>query len=294
MEEVALREEVQVCAGVLRLTAMWDRLIAMLWENIRRYNVIATFPSAWIAGEAQSRQEVLEAIWPEPWFRDVTPHIFFGCRTNCFIFTAPQAVGDKETMPENFDTTGKSGGPSGVLSVIAASAICFVLSVIPAGAQFEFLFGRPEPTPPAATAKPAAPKGGQAKPAKVKPRKSKPKDAKTAPATNAPATLVEEPPPPFDSELLKLAEILGALAYLDELCATKPLGDWREKMKALLDAEAKTNARKEWLAGSYNRGFRDYERTYHFCTQNAQVVIGRFLADGGKIAHEVVSRYGGS
>jgi uncharacterized protein (TIGR02301 family) len=193
-------------------------------------------------------------------------------------------------MPENSETTGKGGNSSSAPGVIAASAICFLLSAIPAGAQFEFLFGRPEPTPPAASAKPAE----QAKPAKAKPRKPKPKDAKTAPATNAPATAVEEPPPPFDPELLKLAEILGALAYLDDLCATKPPGDWREKMKALLEAEAKTSARKERLAGSYNRGYRDYERTYHFCTQNAQAVIGRFLAEGGKIAHGVVSRYGGS
>jgi uncharacterized protein (TIGR02301 family) len=61
-----------------------------------------------------------------------------------------------------------------------------------------------------------------------------------------------------------------------------------------LEAEAKSNARKERLAGSYNRGFRDYERIYHYCTANAQAVIGRFLAEGGLIAHEVVNSYGGS
>jgi uncharacterized protein (TIGR02301 family) len=84
------------------------------------------------------------------------------------------------------------------------------------------------------------------------------------------------------------------LTYLDDLCASKPSGDWRAKMQTLLEAEAKTAGRKERLAGSYNRGFRDYERTYHSCTQNAQAVISRFLAEGGKIAHDVVNRYGAS
>ena len=96
------------------------------------------------------------------------------------------------------------------------------------------------------------------------------------------------------SQLLRLAEILGALSYFDELCASAPAGDWRAKMQSLLEADAKTAARKERLAGSFNRGFRDYERTYHFCTPNAQAVISRFLAEGAGIAHEVVNRYGAS
>jgi uncharacterized protein (TIGR02301 family) len=180
---------------------------------------------------------------------------------------------------------------SRLLGAMSAAAIFFLLPVHPAGAQFEWLFGQPQPPP--AAARPAAPGGGPIKP-KPKPRKPKPAESKAAPAANAQAPAAEEPPPPFDAELLKLSEIMGALAYLDELCATNPSGEWREKMKALLDAEAKTNARKEKLAGSYNRGFRDYERSYQVCTPNAQTVIVRFLAEGGKIAHEVVTRYGGS
>jgi uncharacterized protein (TIGR02301 family) len=110
-------------------------------------------------------------------------------------------------------------------------------------------------------------------------------DTKTAPAPET------EPARPYDPEILRLAEILGALTYLDTLCASNPQGDWRAKMQALLEADAKTAARKERLAGSYNRGFRDYERTYHLCTPNAQAIIGRFLAEGAGIAHAVVNRY---
>ncbi|MCI0467518.1 MAG: TIGR02301 family protein [Beijerinckiaceae bacterium] len=182
------------------------------------------------------------------------------------------------------------------LCIIAVAAICAGAPSTPSRAQFlDFLFGgRPDPKPPASQSTPADTNAGQAKPAKAKPRKSKPKETKAVPDSTAPSAAAEGPPPPYDTDLLRLAEILGALTYLDELCAAKPPGEWRVKMQALLDAEATTKARKERLAGSYNRGFRDYERTYHLCTPNAQAVIGRFLAEGGRLAHDVVSRYGGS
>jgi uncharacterized protein (TIGR02301 family) len=184
--------------------------------------------------------------------------------------------------------------PGRALRALAVAAFCVVVSTAPGRAQFDFLFGKPPPPP--AAAKPTA---NQTKHTKSKSNKTKPKKAmaaKPSPAAkgNTPAPEAEEPPPPYDPELLRLAEILGALTYLDEICASNPSGGWRAKMQALLEAEAKTTTRKERLAGSYNRGFRDYERSYHACTQNAQAVISRFLAEGGKIAHEVVNRYGSS
>lgn len=172
-----------------------------------------------------------------------------------------------------------------ILQMAAAAAI--LLLPAQAKAQFEWLFGRPEP------ARPPAAQPAPAKPARPKPRK--PKEAKKSePAATAPATQTEEPPPPFDPDLLRLAEILGALAYLDGLCGAKPEGDWHGKMQALMEAEAKSKARKEKLAGSFNRGFHDYGRSYRICTQNAQAAIGRFLSEGEKIAHNIVARYGGS
>jgi uncharacterized protein (TIGR02301 family) len=199
----------------------------------------------------------------------------------------------KGTMAGIAETIGCSFKSTGTLSAIAASVILGLLSAAPAQAQFDFLFNWAKP-PSAAAPQAGVPKAGPAKPAKAKAKKLKPKEVKAAPAAAAPAAKVDEPPPPYEPELQKLAEILGALTYLDELCAKKSPADWRAKMQALIDAETKTTARKEKLAGSYNRGFRDYERSYQVCTQNAQTVIARFLAEGGKIAHEVVNRYGGS
>jgi uncharacterized protein (TIGR02301 family) len=186
--------------------------------------------------------------------------------------------------------------PGRLLRAIAAVAMC-VISTAPAEAQFfDFLFGsRPATTPPPAESKPSQSgdnvQHGKANHPKTKPKKAAAKPAPDAKAAPAPET---EPPPPYDPEILRLAEILGALTYLDGLCGANPPGDWRAKMQALLEADAKSAARKERLAGSYNRGFRDYERSYHLCTPNAQAIIGRFLAEGGKIAHEVVNRYGAS
>jgi uncharacterized protein (TIGR02301 family) len=179
-------------------------------------------------------------------------------------------------------------------AIAAAAALCMLISSASAAGLFDFLFGgQPAATPPPAEAKPPQSGGSNAQHGKAKHQKTKPKTAAAKPAPDAKAA-PEAEPPPYDPEILRLAEILGALTYLDALCAADPPADWRAKMQALLDADAKTAARKERLAGSYNRGFRDYERTYHLCTPNAQAIIGRFLAEGGKIAHDVVNRYGAS
>jgi uncharacterized protein (TIGR02301 family) len=116
--------------------------------------------------------------------------------------------------------------------------------------------------------------------------------SKPAPAPAAPAA-VEPPPPPYEPQLMRLAEIMGALAFLRDLCGPKDGDMWRAKMAALLEAEAKTEKRRELLAGAFNRGFRGYEVTYHSCTPAADTVIVRYLAEGARLAHELTNRFGG-
>jgi uncharacterized protein (TIGR02301 family) len=115
---------------------------------------------------------------------------------------------------------------------------------------------------------------------------------KSAPAP-APATPAAESPPPYEPQLMRLAEIMGALAFLRDLCGPKDGDTWRAKMAALLEAEAKTEKRRELLAGAFNRGFRGYEVTYHSCTPAADTVIVRYLAEGARLAHELTNRFGG-
>ena len=80
-----------------------------------------------------------------------------------------------------------------------------------------------------------------------------------APAAPPPQT---EPAIPYEPQLLRLAEILGSLTYLRDLCGAGDADKWRTQMTALLAAEGATVARKERLAGSFNKGFRGYEQTY--------------------------------
>ena len=116
--------------------------------------------------------------------------------------------------------------------------------------------------------------------------------APARPPESAPAPRAE-PPPPYEPQLLRLAEIMGALAWLRDLCGQKDGDAWRARMTSLIDAEATTEARKERLAGAWNRGFRGFEATYRACTPNAELVISRYLDEGQRIARDVANRFGG-
>jgi uncharacterized protein (TIGR02301 family) len=108
-----------------------------------------------------------------------------------------------------------------------------------------------------------------------------------------PAAPVEEPPAPYEPQLLRLSEILGALTYLRDLCGADDGAKWRAQMNALMASEGASDGRKARLAGSFNQGFRGFERSYRTCTPNAELIISRYIAEGEKIAADVASRYGG-
>jgi uncharacterized protein (TIGR02301 family) len=99
---------------------------------------------------------------------------------------------------------------------------------------------------------------------------------------------------PYRPEVTRLALILGALTYLDELCSKRQGTDWRASMTALLEAQARSDLDKDLMAGAFNRGYRGYQLSYRACTVNARTAIVRFLAEGKRIAHDVVDRYGSS
>ena len=86
---------------------------------------------------------------------------------------------------------------------------------------------------------------------------------------------------------------MGALAYLRDLCGQRDGGEWNTRMRELIEAEGKTEARREKLAGAYNRGFRSYEVIYRACTPAADLVISRYLDEGGRIARDISTRFGG-
>jgi uncharacterized protein (TIGR02301 family) len=121
-----------------------------------------------------------------------------------------------------------------------------------------------------------------------------PNSAPAPPGQPAPAPPpAAERPPPYEPQLLRLAEMTGALAYLRNLCGAGDGEKFRAKMAELLEAEGVSEARRDLLAGAYNRGFRDYQTTYRMCTPAASAVIDRYLTETARLAAEVAGRYGG-
>jgi uncharacterized protein (TIGR02301 family) len=106
-----------------------------------------------------------------------------------------------------------------------------------------------------------------------------------------PARAIEGGPAPFDGELLRLAEILGALHYLRTLCGANEGQKWREEMQALIDAEAPNGERHNRLVANFNRGYRGFQQTYRTCTPAAIVAVRRYLDEGAKISREITARY---
>lgn len=98
--------------------------------------------------------------------------------------------------------------------------------------------------------------------------------------------------PPYQLKLEHLAELMGTLAFLRDLC---PAGDgvlWREKMESLLAAEGSTPLRRNRLAGAFNAGFESYRISYRRCTPAAQLVIERALGDGSRLSRELSAQFG--
>ncbi|PHR20079.1 MAG: TIGR02301 family protein [Hoeflea sp.] len=101
------------------------------------------------------------------------------------------------------------------------------------------------------------------------------------------------PPPPYEARLLRLAEIIGSIQYLRNLCNPEGENGWRESMQALLDSEtAGEPGRREQLTAGYNRGFRAFASVYTDCTPSAVVAEERYRYEGATLITEIVARYG--
>jgi uncharacterized protein (TIGR02301 family) len=170
---------------------------------------------------------------------------------------------------------------------IFAAALAAALAATPLAAQAPpfFFWLTPETKPPAPAASPTpAPKPAAPAPASTE-------TAKPPPPVETPAPV--ESPPPYEPQLLRLAEIIGALSYLRDLCSAGDGATFRAEFADLLETEGTTPERKETLAGAFNRGLRDYELTYRACTPAAREIVARFLDEAGRIAKDVATRWAG-
>jgi len=112
-------------------------------------------------------------------------------------------------------------------------------------------------------------------------------------AATAASTLAQaQAPAPFDGNLQRLVEIMGALHYLRGICSANEGQKWRDEAQALINAEAPTGDRHVRLVASFNRGYRGFQQNYRTCTPAAELVIRRYLEEGSRIARDVTARYG--
>ena len=96
---------------------------------------------------------------------------------------------------------------------------------------------------------------------------------------------------PFDGQLVRLAEILGSLHYLRNLCGEDGQ-DWRGRMEALLAAEKPDEARRARFVASFNRGYRSFQTSYTACTDSAMAAIGRYMKEGEALTRDTAARFG--
>ncbi len=121
---------------------------------------------------------------------------------------------------------------------------------------------------------------------------------RTAPAVTPPPGDAGEPEdtgpealPPYQDELKRLAEILGAVHYLRALCGADEGENWRAQMEALLAAEEPGPNWRAQLVAEFNRGYRTFERSYRRCTASAVLATRRYMNEGAELTLATQNTY---
>jgi uncharacterized protein (TIGR02301 family) len=100
------------------------------------------------------------------------------------------------------------------------------------------------------------------------------------------------PPAPYDEGLFRLAEILGAVHYLRDLCGSAEGSLWRDQMQGIIDAEEAEGERLARFVDGFNRGYDGFRSVYRTCTPAATLAVDRYLREGARIARDIAARYG--
>jgi uncharacterized protein (TIGR02301 family) len=160
-----------------------------------------------------------------------------------------------------------------MFKIFIAACLALAFAAGPACAQFWGApFGAPPPPRPVRPHAPAEP-------------------ALPPPGAPLAAPVLPQGPAPYDHDLQRLSEILGALHFLRGICGSNEGQKWRLEAQAIIDAEAPSGERHDQMVASFNRGYRGFQQSYRTCTPAADVVIRRYLEEGAKIARDITARY---
>ncbi|MFB9912978.1 TIGR02301 family protein [Rhizobium paknamense] len=123
-------------------------------------------------------------------------------------------------------------------------------------------------------------------------------------SASVPPTAIQAPMPqsaptenpettPYDAKLNRLAEILGTVTYLRNLCGTEAEPQWRASMEKLIAEDAeKEPVRKQALTASFNRGYRAFAAVHTTCTSAARMAESQYRAEGATVVDEMTARFG--
>jgi uncharacterized protein (TIGR02301 family) len=166
----------------------------------------------------------------------------------------------------------RSSAAATLLRIAVIAALASPLYTPPAGAQF-FPFFQSQPQPQQRPRPAPAPA---------------PRQPKLAPQ---PPEAAPSAPTPYDPDLQRLSEILGALHFLRGICGSNEGQKWRDEAQNLIEAEAPSGPRHDQMVAAFNRGYAGFQQSYRTCTPAANVAIHRYLQEGAQIARDITARY---
>lgn len=87
----------------------------------------------------------------------------------------------------------------------------------------------------------------------------------------------------------QLAEILGALHHLRDVCGTNEGQLWRNKMIEMIGALGPSEADRQNLVKNFNDSFYRYKNAYRACSAAAARQSDKLMQDGQRIAEELAA-----
>ncbi|MBX3505754.1 MAG: TIGR02301 family protein [Parvibaculum sp.] len=97
----------------------------------------------------------------------------------------------------------------------------------------------------------------------------------------------------FPPKAVQLAEILGAVHHIRDICGANEGQLWRNKMIEMIAVLGPTEAERQRLVKHFNDSYYRYRNAYPKCTATAAGQSDKLMQDGQKIAEELAaSGYG--